>query len=51
MTLREIAELKGLPLANIKGQFESLRRFDFDVPGFSVEERERLSKKTFTVSP
>jgi hypothetical protein len=38
MTLKQIAERLELPLANIKGQFESLRRYDFDVPGLSAEE-------------
>jgi hypothetical protein len=42
MTLKQIAARLALPLANIKGQFESLRRYDFDVPGLSAEERERF---------
>lgn len=48
MTLKQIAEKLELPLSNIKGQFESLRRYDFDVPGLSPGEQERfkwVSKK------
>lgn len=42
MTLTQIAEKLGLPLANIKGQFQSLDRYGFDVPGLSAEEMKRF---------
>ena len=42
LTLKQIAEKFDLPLANIRGRFDSLRRYDFDVPGLSAEERERF---------
>lgn len=45
LTLKQIAEKLDLPLANIRGRFDSLRRYDFDVPGLSAEEKARFKNE------